>query len=702
MKLETAKLNGLNTNAVTESQDFKIGNPEMIIEILRNKLYANPIRTLVQEYLSNARDAQREAGSKTPTRVSLPTSDDPVIKIRDFGPGLSPERVREIFTSYGDSTKRNSNSQTGGFGIGAKSAWAYTDSFTVISYHGGKAYHYVAHVSKKTTGSLDLISETATTEPNGTEIHIAVKEGDLREFDVAVQRAVAFWKKSEFPTTDGYISPVKTFLSFASGALTERDSVSGFIHLGDKWGSARPIICVDGIPYPMPEDFERKVSKLMESVHNKVVSVLFFKTGEIEVSASREAISNSEANGKVIGERAADTLKAIREHVAKQLNGAGTLQEFLETHRELGAWFHFDRQRAEFKDGADVFAVSPDGELTLPERFAHIQFTQYSLTGSSRSRYYSDGSDRVRADSTSRVKYPLPGRAFWGNDETSHANQNRRFKSYLQSNSVNSAYLIYTPDVADKALSELAAKLGLQPTSDLGPASVRKTLKKDSSTDVVINVYQRETSRQTTGKVVNLERNQTQYVYVVRKSEDANGENKPLAALVSACGLEFCLVAASNESKIKGNPNFLSEAEFFKGIDSALAKNPEASEKFLNGLIREIFRNFGGSVPKELIPCAPRIKDPVIRDGLKALKRVKKISDYYSRGEDLNTSGLRTQALKNSPSLSKFYREVKALKKSLESNYKLVTGAGWSGRHETAELTFYINAKYAAAVKGAK
>src|ERR1017187_6705455 len=93
---------------------FSIGDIETVIEILRNKLYQFPIRTLTQEILSNAKDACWEVGnSEGQIEITVPTKMEPVLKIRDYGPGLSPERVAEVFVKYGASTKRNSATQIG-------------------------------------------------------------------------------------------------------------------------------------------------------------------------------------------------------------------------------------------------------------------------------------------------------------------------------------------------------------------------------------------------------------------------------------------------------------------------------------------------------------------------------------------------------------------------------------------------------------
>src|ERR1700691_4508657 len=87
---------------------FSIGDPGMVFDILRNKLYSNPILAICREISCNARDAHREAGkAEEPITISLPSLLDPNYKIKDVGVGISPDRAENIFVNYTSSSKRN-------------------------------------------------------------------------------------------------------------------------------------------------------------------------------------------------------------------------------------------------------------------------------------------------------------------------------------------------------------------------------------------------------------------------------------------------------------------------------------------------------------------------------------------------------------------------------------------------------------------
>ena len=135
-----------------EDKQFRIEQNQMnhMIWLTINQ-YQYKIRTPLQEIISNARDAHREAGCpEKAIKITLPTKLDNTFKVRDYGVGITPERMDNVFTSFGASTKRNSNNEVGGFGIGAKSPLCYTDQFNVTTYVDGQFWQYIIH--KNETG----------------------------------------------------------------------------------------------------------------------------------------------------------------------------------------------------------------------------------------------------------------------------------------------------------------------------------------------------------------------------------------------------------------------------------------------------------------------------------------------------------------------------------------------------------------------
>ena len=273
----------IETSEVFKENFFSISDYGMIFDILRNKLYSNPILSICREISCNAVDAHREVGKQdTPIQITLPTTFDPYYKIKDWGPGISPDRMENIFVKFGSSTKRNTNSQIGSFGLGAKCPMAYTDTFTIETVVDGIKYNYACVIDETQIGKIVLLSKIPTDDPNGTEIIIEVKSSDSKTFIDDTKQVCRHWKTKPI-IKNGPITweEMKTSLSgdnwkiVADSAYTYR-------------GEAKLII--DEIEYPLDlhqlKNF--KNHKFFGSISGALL--LNFKTGDLSLSANREAV----------------------------------------------------------------------------------------------------------------------------------------------------------------------------------------------------------------------------------------------------------------------------------------------------------------------------------------------------------------------------------------------------------------------------
>jgi len=87
------------------------------MKILSESFYSNPISSIVREIVSNAWDAHQMAGTKEAVKVSLYDEEgQSYFEVLDNGTGMSPELVEQVFTVYGESNKRETNDNIGGFG----------------------------------------------------------------------------------------------------------------------------------------------------------------------------------------------------------------------------------------------------------------------------------------------------------------------------------------------------------------------------------------------------------------------------------------------------------------------------------------------------------------------------------------------------------------------------------------------------------
>lgn len=156
--------------------------------ILRDKIYNDKILATIREIITNATDEHIKYGIDRPVEVSLDF--DSVERqykmgVRDFAKGLSEHDVRNIFGMYFRSTKTDTNSQTGCFGVGAKAVACYTDTYYVTSFFEGKETTYVFSIVSGHDGvevlKIFKFSEKETTE-TGIEVSWNIHSSDYATY----------------------------------------------------------------------------------------------------------------------------------------------------------------------------------------------------------------------------------------------------------------------------------------------------------------------------------------------------------------------------------------------------------------------------------------------------------------------------------------------------------------------------------------
>lgn len=163
------------------------------MQLLANTLYSNKIAAVLREIGCNALDANVEAGHPNrPIRVHLPSQHNLHFYIEDDGPGMSHDFIMHSFNAYGCSTKRQDNTNSGiaaneyigGFGLGGKTPYAYTDQFTIDSVHKGEHRTYACFVGPKGDFLTNAVGcRPATKEwPSGVRITLPVAERDVNDF----------------------------------------------------------------------------------------------------------------------------------------------------------------------------------------------------------------------------------------------------------------------------------------------------------------------------------------------------------------------------------------------------------------------------------------------------------------------------------------------------------------------------------------
>jgi hypothetical protein len=170
-----------------------------VASLLRNN-YSNTRLAVVREISANALDANTEAGSDRRIEISVPTQMHPNFSVRDFGGGLSEEDIFGLYSKYGKSTKRQSNSYIGAFGIGKFAPLSYGDSFSCVSFHNGMKTTYNVFVNDDDDTKIARIGDPEpSNEPTGLKIEVAVADNEVSEFQDIVKGFFRFFSDSEMP-----------------------------------------------------------------------------------------------------------------------------------------------------------------------------------------------------------------------------------------------------------------------------------------------------------------------------------------------------------------------------------------------------------------------------------------------------------------------------------------------------------------------
>ncbi len=294
---------------VGKEASFKMEANAHIMRILRDGIYSNKILACVREYSINALEAHMLNGNQeVPIEVTLPNYIDPMLKIRDFGPGLTFKQIHNLICSYGATTKDKSNDFVGCFGIGSKAAFSYSNTFQITSVCGGKKSIYNAYIDETEVGKISELLTEKSDELSGIEIGIPVKVNDISSFIKEANNLFRFWKIQPVIKGNSTYSPIanKYILrnDLETWAFMEKDShyETCFLVMG-------------GVPYRINAQNIPNLDGLHASMLSKSL-VLFANIGDVTIAASREEISYTPKTVAYIKE----VLRTIESEIKKQID----------------------------------------------------------------------------------------------------------------------------------------------------------------------------------------------------------------------------------------------------------------------------------------------------------------------------------------------------------------------------------------------
>ena len=305
----------------------------MVFQLFTKNVYSNPIGTVVREITSNCFDSHEEAGVKTPVVIKRSydeTSETHYISFIDYGVGMSPDRVENIYGVYFESTKRQTDDQIGGFGIGGKTPLAYKrsigqgegeydNSFFVITNYEGKQYYYTIFEGAEAPEFV-LLDTQDTDERNGTEIRIPVLERDWYKFEYEIIRQLYYF--------DNII-----FEGFDSDKITNDYKIvrgKNFLYRGNEVFS-KIHVCLGRVAYPL--DFE---TLGLSGYDYEIPVAINVPIGKIGVTVSRESLDYSEQTIKYLKQRIEDVVSELKGMLSKKYNNIRTLKDYFDAKQNFG------------------------------------------------------------------------------------------------------------------------------------------------------------------------------------------------------------------------------------------------------------------------------------------------------------------------------------------------------------------------------
>jgi hypothetical protein len=363
-----------HSTGVRSASQFNIAQTSKMFKILSDSLYSDKVMAAIRELSTNAYDSHVSAGNPNPFKVVLPTAANPIFMVRDYGTGLSQEDMENLYTTYGASNKNDSNDFVGCLGLGSKSPFAYTKSFTTASYFNGKKYTYVAAIDDSGVPTLNLFNTSDTTEPNGLEISFAVKQHDFHEFTNKAIRIFHYFRMK--PIIEGGIN---------ANLKDHKYSNTNIVISGDSWRVCRlnndnsyypnnyhkiesGVVAIMGnIAYPVtvsqivgedkletPDhiqrwnrafqkaDIDSWKSFVGEILHSGLYLELEFGIGELEMDVSREGLQYTKQVIKALRQKTQEIYLEMKDQFSTKIAAAKTKVEAITTYYTLnqlaGGW----------------------------------------------------------------------------------------------------------------------------------------------------------------------------------------------------------------------------------------------------------------------------------------------------------------------------------------------------------------------------
>lgn len=398
-----------------------------IMEVL-TKLYGDEKKAGIREYSTNAWDSHIFAGmTHLPIEVSTPTIMSPFLRVKDYGLGMDETDIEEVFSQYGESTKRESTATNGSMGVGAKVGLALASQFTVIGVKNGVSTTVAVSRDSSGVGEMEIVDIRPTDEPNGVEI--MVPASDSHGFERRAKEFFQFWKKG-------------TVLLNGEDPTREFEMITDHLAL---WDGDEDIVVMGNVPYPVEYEYEiskgttRHVVAFVE-MNNPSEEVVFMPNRE-GLNYNDLTINSLDMLRDEFTEHIGDYVRAV---VEGSSNYTEAVRNFYSMRDDFGSRLVGN---VSYKDiNFDDFKVEPKhtNDLGHDSYYYAVQYAPYRSRGAVSNRYLN-------------IRNVLGGELLiTGYNGTTIASAHRsRIKEWARANGVNVGYGAHLYLVSDRVVTDL-------------------------------------------------------------------------------------------------------------------------------------------------------------------------------------------------------------------------------------------------------
>jgi hypothetical protein len=336
-----------------KKMSYRIATNSKSFYALSTGIYSHPIAAVVRELGTNAYDAHVYVGkADMPFDVHLPSNYEPTFWVRDYGPGIDEEDMEDVYTVYFESGagKLESNDVVGCHGLGSKSPFSISETFTIISFQKGTKKIYSACKDDEGEPHLILLETDVTDEPDGLLVELAVDRHDNYDFTEAAKNVYRY-----FDVKPNFVGPKKPTIEEFDYVLT--GDGWGIYKLSNTYGAeSHTKVLMGNIAYPIDkEQVDKKYYSLL-----RVGIGIRCEIGSLAVTLAREKLEYNKATVRNLERRLDEVLEDIG---AKAEEEVDKCESFWAACCLMRTWKgSMGRNHSIFRDCVNVNSLSWKGE----------------------------------------------------------------------------------------------------------------------------------------------------------------------------------------------------------------------------------------------------------------------------------------------------------------------------------------------------